>query len=223
MLAFVLLAYLTVPVRAENEMVRFGTYYKDYAGDQPQNFGMVSNFVDRLQMRMQLFQENFDNCPQIIAGPIGKANPRDQTRFTWINVQSIRVQCWAWSHFYPWQKVTVTKPQDRLTPQMIYEVIAGIKKIGRENTELGRVLFTFSGGAVTCKEKEICVLTSPPHGEWANYSIYLELLIVHNDNWFIEVSQEYKNRVGFIYGVHFRKSESVGEVITVFPDFTKFL
>jgi hypothetical protein len=168
---------------------------------------------------MQRFQKRFDDCSAIIAGPIEKANPRDQLRHTWNVVLSIRTECWALLQFDPTTLVAPTWPEDQLTPVMIHGIMAGAERLSRENEELGRVLFTFGGGAITCKDKERCELSSPEGGEWANYSLYLDLILVHGDDWFVEVAQAYRGRISFVYGVRWRESQSGGEVISIFPDF----
>lgn len=205
-------------VRAETESVRLGVHFL-YSTDEPYSqLRNISEVQDQLKSHMTQFQERFDDCPAIIAGPIGKANPRDGSRRTWTIVQSIRVQCWALSQFDPAEPVAPTGPEDQLAPDMIHGIMAGAERLSRENEELGRVLFTFGGGTIICKDKERCQLSSPEGGEWANYSLYLDLILVHGDDWFIEVAQAYRGRISFVYGVRWREAEGGGAVISIFPD-----
>ena len=204
--------------RAETETVRLGSHFRDSASEPFQSLGSVSEFLDKLKLDMQRFQKRFDDCPAIVAGPIGKAAPRDGSRHTWTVVQSIRVQCWALSQFNPTKPVAPTEPEDQLTPDMIHGIMAGAERLSRENEKLGRVLFTFAGGTITCKDKERCELSSPEGGEWANYSLYLDLILVHGDDWFIEVAQAYRGRISFVYAVRWRQSQGGGEVVAIFPD-----
>ena len=215
---FVAFCVLATMSRAETETMRLGSHFRDSAGEPFQSLGSVSGFLDKLKLDMQKFQKRFDDCPAIVAGPIGKASPRDGSRHTWTVVQSIRVQCWVLLQFEPTKSVAPTGPEDQLTPAMIHGIMAGAERISRENEELGRVLFTFGGGTITCKDKERCELSSPQGGEWANYSLYLDLILVHGDDWFIRVAQAYRGRIGFVYGVRWRAFQGGGEVVKIFPD-----
>jgi hypothetical protein len=48
--------------------------------------------------------------------------------------------------------------------------------------------------------------------------LYLDLILVHGDDWFIEVAQAYRGRISFVYGVLWRDTGSGGQVVKIFPD-----
>lgn len=216
--ALLVCCFLGSAVRAETESVRLGMHFL-YSTDAPYSqLRDISEVQDQLKSHMPQFQKRFDDCPAIVAGPIEKANPRDQLRDTWNAVLSIRTECWVLLQFDPTKPVAPTEPKDQLTPAMIHGIMAGAERLSRENEELGRVLFTFGGGTIVCKDKERCELSSPEGGEWANYSLYLDLILVHGDDWFIEVAQAYRGRISFVYGVLWRDTDSGGQVVKIFPD-----
>jgi hypothetical protein len=216
--AFAACVCFTSLASADTEAVRLGVHFRGGSGESSQSLGPVSGFLDKLKLDMPRFQSRFDDCPAIVAGPIEKANPRDQLRDTWNAVLSIRTECWVLLQFDPTKPVAPTEPKDQLTPAMIHGIMAGAERLSRENEELGRVLFTFGGGTIICKDKERCELSSPEVGEWANYSLYLDLILVHGDDWFIEVAQAYRGRISFVYGVLWRDTGSGGQVVKIFPD-----
>lgn len=219
-LASVLLVFFSLcsTVSAETESVRLGEHFQ-YSADEPYSkLRNISEVLDQLKFHMPQFVTGFDGCPGIISRDLNDGTPRDKLRNTWTIIQSFRTQCWATSQFNPTTPVAPTGPEDQLTPAMIHGIMAGAERLSRENEELGKVLFTFGGGAITCKDKERCELSSPEGGEWANYSLYLDLVLVHGDDWFIEVAQAYRGRISFVYGVLWRDNGSGGQVVKIFPD-----
>ena len=219
-LASVLLVFssLCSTVSAETESVRLGEHFQ-YSADEPYSkLRNISEVLDQLKFHMPQFVTGFDGCPGIISRDLNDGTPRDKLRNTWTIIQSFRTQCWATLQFNPTTPVAPTGPEDQLTPAMIHGIMAGAERLSRENEELGRVLFTFGGGTIICKDKERCELSSPEGGEWANYSLYLDLVLVHGDDWFIEVAQAYRGRISFVYGVLWRDNGSGGQVVKIFPD-----
>lgn len=219
-LASVFLVFFSLcsTVSAETESVRLGVHFQ-YSADEPYSkLRNISEILDQLKFHMPQFVTGFDGCSDIISRDLNDGTPRDKLRNTWTIIQSFRTQCWAALQFDPTTPVAPTGPEDQLTPAMIHGIMAGAVRLSRENEELGRVLFTFGGGTITCKDKERCELSSPEGGEWANYSLYLDLILVHGDDWFIEVAQAYRGRISFVYGVLWRDTGSGGQVVKIFPD-----
>lgn len=217
-LAVAIWCFLGSAVRAETESVRLGVHFHYSAAEPYAGLHSISEVQDQLKLHMPQFVTGFDGCPDIVSRDLNDGTPRDQLRSTWTIIQSLRTQCWAVLQFDPDAPVAPTGPEDRLTPEMIHGIMAGADRISKENEELGQVLFTFSGGTITCKDKERCELSSPEGGEWSNYSLYLDLILVHGDDWFIEVAQAYRGRISFVYGVLWRDTDSGGQVVKIFPD-----
>lgn len=216
--ALVVCCFLGSAVRAETESVRLGVHFH-YSANQPYSkLHSISEVQDQLKSHIPQFVTGFDGCPDIVSRDLNDGTPRDKLRNTWTIIQSFRTQCWAVLQFDPTKPVAPTEPEDQLTPDMIHGIMAGAERLSRENEKLGRVLFTFGGGTITCKDKERCELSSPEGGEWANYSLYLDLILVHGDDWFIEVAQAYRGRISFVYAVRWRQSQGGGEVVAIFPD-----
>jgi hypothetical protein len=220
-LALVVCCSLGSAVRAETESVRLGVHFR-YSADQPYSkLHSISEVLDQLKFHMPQFVTGFDGCSDIVSRDLNDGTPRDKLRSTWTIIQSFRTQCWAVLQFDPTTPVAPTGPEDQLTPAMVHGIMAGAERLSRENEELARVLFTFGGGTIICKDKERCELSSPEGGEWANYSLYLDLILVHGNDWFFEVAQAYRGRISFVYGVRWRDSQRGGEVISIFPDLRK--
>jgi hypothetical protein len=218
-LAVVVWCLLGFAVRAETESVRLGVHFH-YSADEPYaELHNISEVQDQLKSHMPQFVTGFDGCADIVSHSLNDGTPRDQLRSTWTIIQSFRTECWAVLQFDPNAPVAPTEPEDRLTPAMIHGIMAEAERLSKENEELGKTLFTFDGGTITCKDKERCELSSPETGEWANYSLYMDLILVHGDDWCIEVAQAYRGRIGFVYGVLWRDTGvGSGEVVKIFPD-----
>lgn len=216
--ALVACCFLGSAVSAETDKVRLGQHFYFSADQRYSELRRMSEVRDQLKSHIPEFVAGFDGCPDIVSHDLNDGTPRDILRQTWTIIQSLSVECWAVLQVDPRAQVAPTGPEDRITPEMIHGIMATAEKLSVESDDWGKTLFTFGGGTITCKDKERCELSSPVGGEWANYSLYLDVILVHGNDWFIEVAQAYRGRVSFVYGVLWRETEGGGEVISIFPD-----
>jgi len=219
--ALVVCFFLGSAVSAETDMVRLGQHFY-YSADQPYSeLHRISEVRDQLKSHIPEFVSGFDGCPDIVAHDLNDGTPRDILRQTWTIIQSLSVECWAVLQVDPQAQVAPTGPEDRITPEMIHGIMAKAERLSVESDDWGKTLFTFGGGTITCKDKERCELSSPKGGEWANYSLYLDLILVHGDDRFIKVAQAYSGRISFVYGVLWRDTGDGGQVVKIFPDLSQ--
>ncbi len=211
-------ACLTSLALADTANVRVAMHLYPTAEPSPQGLGTVSEMRDRLKTDMNQVVTGFKGCPDIVAGPLERGTPRDHLRDTWTLVQSIRVQCWAILHADPAAQVTAIEPADQITSEIIHAIMANAEKLSAEDEEWAKTLVVFPGGEIECRDRERCELSAPEGGEWSNYSMYMNLILIHDDEWFIEVAPAYRGQVSFVYGVLWRETEGGGEVISIFPD-----
>ncbi len=203
---------------AEAESARLGVHFYDTPERRYQALHSMSDIQDHLKVDMQRFVTGFDDCPAIVAGPIEKGRPRDRLRDTWTVIQSVRVACWAALQLDPATAVTATGPDDRITPDMIRGIMLNSERLSAGDQEWAKALTTFDGGSISCKDRARCTLAAPDDGEWAKESVLFDLVLVDGDDRFIEVTQQYEGRAGFVYGVRWRITAGGGEVTAVFPE-----
>ena len=209
--AFLLVACCLLPsnVLADTDTVRLGED-SGYSQDNPySNLGTIAALQAQLATDMQHFVTGFHGCADIVVRDLNEGTEQDQLRDTWTIIQSFRVECWAALNFDPDFAVTPTRPDDRITPEMIHKTMAKARQLSAADEEWAKGLMTFFGGTITCKDKERCRLQSPDGGDWANYSLDFDLLLVHGDDWFIEVTDAYRGREDLVYGVWWREMPEV--------------
>lgn len=202
---------------AETQNARLGPDIGVANGHPFQRVGSVSDALDRLKSDMQLFVKGFNDCPAIVVGSIEGAPLRDTLRDTWTAVQTLQVECWAVLQVDPSARVTATGPSDRITPDMIYGIMAHAAKLSAETQEWRQALTTFPGGVITCKDEERCILALPDGKKPPDESLLFEVILAQGDERFILVTQLYRGQAGFVYGIRWRDTEAGGEVLDFFP------
>lgn len=204
-------------VLAETDKVRLGGHFR-YSLDNPySSLGTIAALQDQLAADMQHFVTGFRGCADIVVRDLYDGTPRDSLSDTWTIIQSFRVECWVALNFDTDVAVAPTGPEDRITPDMIYRIMAKSRQLSHADEEWAKSLVTFFGGTITCKDKERCRLQSSDGGEWKDSFLYFDLLAVHSDDWFIEVTNAYWSQEGLVYGVWWRNDGSGGRVMAVYP------
>ncbi len=201
----------------ETDAVRIGRHFPHTSETPYSELGQVSAVLKQIGTDMQTFVTGFRGCPDIVTRDLNEGAPRDNFSDTWTIIQSYRVECWALLNFDPDMAVVKTGPEDRITPEMIHKIMAKARQLSQADPEWAKSLVTFSGGTITCKDNERCRLQSSDGGEWKDYFLYFDLLAVHSDDWFIEVTNAYWSQEGLVYGVWWRESPSGGRVMAVYP------
>lgn len=203
---------------AETESVRLGAHFRDAEGHPFQQLRSVHEVLDRQKLDMQTFVEGFDDCSDIVARPIESGTPRDSLRDTWTVVQTINVECWVLLQLDPAAPVTAARSTDRIVPEMVYGIMGNAERLSAENEEWAKALMDFTGGEISCKDKERCRLSLPDGESPPEQSVDFELIMATGHERFIMVTQMVYGRSGFVYGVRWRDSQSGGEVVSIFPD-----
>lgn len=203
---------------AETANVRLGSHFRDAGGYLLQNFDSVSEVLARLNLGTRLYVRDVEDCQDLAEIPVGKEHGYDTLRNTYTIIQSIKVECWAVLQIDPNAKVTKTGPADQITPTMIHGIMAHAEKLSTGNEEWRKTLTTFPGGIITCKDEERCLLSLPDGKNPPDESLLFELILVKDDERFILVTQLYRGRSGFVYGVRWRENDGGGEVVSIFPD-----
>lgn len=202
---------------AEADTVRLGQHFRYSATNPYSGLGTISELQNQLGADLQHFVTGFRGCADIVVRDLYNGTPRDSLSDTWTTIQSFRVRCWVALNFDLDVAVAPTGPEDRITPEMIYRIIAKARQLSDADEEWAKSLITFFGGAITCKDKERCRLQSTDGGEWKDSFLYFDLLAVHSDDWFIEVTNAYWSQEGLVYGVWWRDEPSGGRVVAVYP------
>lgn len=201
---------------AEIGSIRLGPHFYDAPGQPYQSLQNTSEILERLKSDMQKFVAGFDDCNDIVAGPLKRGIPRDSLRETWTTVHSMRVKCWAAMQVDPATPVTQADMKDRLTPDIIYGIMAHAQRISAQNSEWAKALIDFPGGEITCKDEWRCRLDRPDGQSPPEQSLFLDLLFVIGNDTFIEVLPMVYRKASFAYGVRWRQTESGGEVVDMF-------
>lgn len=201
---------------AEVGSIRLGAHFYDAPGQPYQSLQYMSEILERLKSDMQKFVTGFDDCNDIVAGPLKRGTPRDSLRETWTAVHSIRVKCWAALQVSPATKVTPAGMEDRLTPKIIHGIMAHTKRISAQNSEWAKALIDFPGGEITCKDAWRCRLDMPDGQSPPEQSIFVDLIFATGSDRFIVVFPMVYGRASFAYGVRWRETESGGEVVDMF-------
>lgn len=203
---------------AETESVRLGVHFRDAEGHPFQQLRSVPEVLDRQKLDMQMFVEGFDDCSDIVARPIESGTPRDSLRDTWTVVQTISVECWALLQIDPAAPVTAARATDRIMPEMIYSIMGNAERLSAENEEWAKTLMDFTGGEISCKDKERCRLSLPDGESPPEQSVDFQLIMAKGNERFILVTQMVYGRSGFVYGVLWRAAGDGGQVVKIFPD-----
>ena len=213
--AFILIAFA---VAAEPELVRFGPSIFHVEGRGFQRMASVSEVIARQGNHFQQFAKGLEDCQALVEGPLGKARPRDKLRDTWTIIQSIQVECWALLQVSPEAGVKGATATDRITPRMIHRIMANSIKLAALDEEWSKALIRFPGGEITCRDQWRCRFSRPDGNDFPDDSMDVELILAAGDERFIEVTQMYEGRSGFVFGIHWREMPDGGEVIAIFPD-----
>ena len=203
---------------AETANVRLGAHFYPTPERRYQNLHSMSEIQDRLKFDMQQFVTGFNDCPAIVGGPIEDGIPRDQLRDTWTVIQSISVWCWATLQIDPAAQVIASGPTDRITSDLIHGVMGYAEMLSAGSQNWSQTLMRFPGGEIACKDEERCLLSLPDGKNPPDESLLFELILVKDDERFILVTQLYRGRSGFVYGVRRRENDGGGEVVSIFPD-----
>lgn len=179
--------------------------------------------VSRLtELQGEAFQghiQGFEDCAEIVTGPIYDGKPRDTLRDTWTVIQTFRVGCWALLMQSPEALVTPVTEADRITPEMIDGIMAHNRKLSLGSEEWAKALLDFQGGEIACKTVWRCRLSRLDGQTPPEQSVDFELMIATEDDHYIRVVQMIYGRTGFVYGVRWHESASGGEVLMIFPTF----
>lgn len=202
---------------AETGSVRFGTYLRDAGGQPLQMQSVVSDVLKRLSSDIQLFVAGIDGCTDLVATPLGSGTPRDNLRDTWTVIQTIRAQCWALSQLDDKALVSGFHTSDRITLAMVHGIIAHAKRLSDKDEEWAKVLMTFSGGEIACRDNEWCRLSRLDGRNPPEQSLDFQLIIATQDIRFIIVTQMVYGMSGFVYGMMWREAGTTAEVVSIFP------
>ncbi|EEW25694.1 hypothetical protein [Rhodobacter ferrooxidans] len=203
---------------AETLPVRLGTNFPDAVGRPLQKSGSVAEVLRRLNLGMQLYVTDVDNCQALIRIPPWKQQEIDTLTDTHTIVQSIEAGCWAVLQFDPSTRVTTFESTDRITPAMIHGIMAHSEELSAGNDEWRKTLTTFAAGVITCKDEDRCLLALPDGKRPPDESLLFDLILAKDDARFILVTQLFQGRAGFVYGVRWRETAGGGEVISMFPE-----
>jgi hypothetical protein len=162
---------------AETGSVRFGTYLPDSGGQPLQKQSVVSDVLERLSSDIQLFVAGIHGCTDLVAKPLGSELPRDNLRDTWTVIQTIRAQCWALAQLDEKALVSGFQPSDRISPAMIQGIIAYAKGLSDKDAGWAKVLMTFSGGEIACRDNEWCRLSGRDGRNPPEQSLDFQLII----------------------------------------------
>ena len=213
--AFILIASA---VAAEPDLVRFGPHIFKVERRAFQGMASVSEVTARAGHKFQFVAKGLADCPAVVEGPLRKARPRDTLRDTWTIIQSIRVECWALLQVSPQAGVKAATADDRITPRMIHRIMANSIRLAASDEEWSKALIRFPGGEIACKDAWRCIFSRPDGNNPPDYSLGFELILAAGHERFIEVTQMYEGRAGFIYGIRWRDTPAGGEVVAIFPD-----
>lgn len=203
---------------AETGSVRFGTYLRDAGGQPLQKQSVVSDVLERLSSDIQLFVAGTHGCTDLVATPLGSVMPRDNLRDTWTVLQTIRAQCWALAQLDEKELVSGFQTSDLISPAMIQGIIAYAKGLSDKDAEWAKVLMTFSGGEIACRDNEWCRLSRLDGRNPPEQSLDFQLIIATQDIRFIIITQMVYGKSGFVYGVMWREASATAEVVSIFPN-----
>ena len=96
--------------------------------------------------------------------------------------------------------------------------MAYAEKLSAGNEQWAKALTTFLGGVITCMHDERCLLSLPDGNNPPDESVLFEFILAKEDERFILVTQLYRGRAGFVYGIRWRKTLRGGEVVALIPD-----
>lgn len=202
---------------AETGSVRVGIYPREAGGQPLQMQSVVSDVRERLSADIQLFVAGIDSCTELVAKPLGSGTPRDNLRDTWTVIQTIRAQCWALAQLDEKALVSGFQPSDRISPAMVHGIIAHAKRLSDKDAEWAKVLMTFSGGEIACRDDKWCRLSRLDGRNPPEQSLDFQLIIATQDIRFIIVTQMVYGMSGFVYGVMWREAGTTAEVVSIFP------
>jgi hypothetical protein len=203
---------------AEDASVYLGSHFRDAGGYPLYAFGSVADVVARLGLGAQLHVRGVNDCRELAEIPQGKERGYNSLRDTYTIIQSVKIACWAVLQVDPAARVRATTTADRITPDIIHGIMANAVDLSARNEEWMKALTAFSGGVITRWDDERFRLSLPDGNDPPDESLLVELMLVTGDERFIEVTQLFRGRSGFVYGIRWRETEIGGEVLEIFPD-----
>lgn len=208
---------LACAAQAENASIRLGVHFRDAAGYPMQSFGSLAEVLQRLNLSAQLFAKNVENCQDLIAIPPSGWHGYDTLRNTDTIIQSIRAECWAILQLDHNAQVSAAAPTERITPEMIYGIMANADRLSAADEKWRQTLTAFPGGVIICKDEERCLLALPDGKKPPDESVLFELILAKDDERYILVTQLHGGQAGFVYGVQWRETNAGSEVVAIFP------
>lgn len=179
--------------------------------------------VGRLaELQGEAFQghiQGFEDCSEIVAGPIYDGKPRDTLRDTWTGIQTFRVGCWALLMQSPEAQVSPATEADRITPEMINGIMAYNRKLSLGSEKWLKLLLDFPKGEIACKTVWRCRLSRLDGQTPPEQSVDFELMIATESDRYVMVVQMIYGRTGYVYGVRWHEGASGGEILMIFPIF----
>lgn len=179
----------------------------------------IRSLTEKQSVALQEFVAGFDDCAEIVAGPLYDGVPRDALRNTWTIIQSFRVDCWALLQANPGSPVDMATATDQITSHMIFEIMRYSRRLSIGSEKWSKVLMDFPGGEIACKTVWRCRLLRPDGQSPPEQSVDFNLIFADGSDRYIRVTQMIHGRSGFIYGVRWVESETGGEVMSIFPVF----
>ncbi len=204
--------------QVQAEPVRLAERFRDIGGAPLRGFGTVGGAIERESIAVQAYVKGAVTCRDLLSIPYGSEPGYDSTRNTHNVIFGVKVACWALSSLYPDRPVGATLPSDHLTPEIARGIMDHLNMLSERSEDWGKTLLVFPGYLAKCGGDEMCGAFWPEGSDLSDYRVGLDLILADGNDRFIRVSQSYDGRVDWVFGVRWRKTDTGGEVVEVFPD-----
>lgn len=204
--------------QVQADTVRLAEDFRDIAGSPLRELGTVGAVTERESVAVQAFVKGAVTCRDLLSIPYGSEQGYDRTRNTHNIIFGRKVGCWAISGLDSGRPVGATLPSDRLTSDIVRGVMDRLNMLADHSEDWRKTLLVFHGYSVRCWEEEQCAAFWPEGSDLSDYHLYFSLILADGDDRAIRVAQSYDGRVDWVFGVRWRKTDTGGEVIEVFPD-----
>lgn len=204
--------------QVQAEPVRLAESFRDIAGAPFRDFGTVAGAIKRESVAVQAYIKGAVTCHDLLSIPYGSEPGYDSTRNTRTVIFHVKVGCWALSGLDPERPLGATLPSDGLTPDIAIGIMDHLNMLSDRSEDWGKTLLVFPGSSAKCASGEMCGAFWPDGSDLSDYRVGFDLMLVDGDDRFLRVSQSYHGRIDWVFGVRWRKTDTGGEVVEVFPD-----
>lgn len=204
--------------------VRLGNGFSDLLGHDMVDFGTVARVLERADLGAQAWAPGIANCRALVGIPTEREKDYLFGGERWFGLRATRVDCWAVLQLDPKARVETTRKGDVITRDLILNILEKVLPPSDEKDLWFALANKKPIKPLHRRTQDDAALVSLDglwlHGDWNELvgRIDFQTLAAFDDDIILSVNKSVKGRPEMFFGVRWRKTDTGGEVVEVFPD-----